>query len=300
MKNGYMNQVVEPIVGVKGGLKLREFTSFMRTDDPQDFMLNYHIKVADSIFRAKAVVFNSYSALEGPVLAALSHFSPSLFTVGPLHLRMPYLPESPLKALGSNLWREDPHCINWLDHRAPGSVLYVNFGSITVVTAAELREFAWGLANSGSPFLWVVRPDMVTGDSAMLDEEFLNETKERGLLISWCPQEKVLGHPSTGGFLNHSGWNSTIESISSGVPMLCWPFFADQPTNCRFSCVEWGIAMEIDNNVRREQVEAAVRELMEGEKGKKMREKVRELKRKAEAEAAPGGLSDVNLDKFIQ
>ena len=99
------------------------------------------------------------------------------------------------------------------------------------MTNEQLVEFAWGLANSKQDFLWIIRPDLVKGVSAVLPEEFLEETRERGKLASWCPQEKVLGHSAVGGFLTHCGWNSTIESISSGVPMICWPFFADQQTN---------------------------------------------------------------------
>ncbi|CAI9291519.1 unnamed protein product [Lactuca saligna] len=99
-----------------------------------------------------------------------------------------------------------------------------------------LLEFCWGLAKSNCPFLWIIRPDLVDGKSVVLPPEFLEEISSRGMLASWCPQEQVLYHPSIGGFLTHSGWNSTIESISSGVPMICWPFFAYQLTNCWSCC----------------------------------------------------------------
>uniref|UniRef100_A0A6N2JZ15 anthocyanidin 3-O-glucosyltransferase n=1 Tax=Salix viminalis TaxID=40686 RepID=A0A6N2JZ15_SALVM len=144
--------------------------------------------------------------------------------------------------------------------------MYVNFGSITTVTKEQLVEFGMGLAESCHPFLWIIRPDMVAGDSAILPPEYTEETKERSFICSWCPQEEVLNHPSIGGFLTHSGWGSTMESISSGVPMLCWPFFGDQQTNCRYTCSEWGIGMEIDSTVKRENVRKLVTELMEGEK----------------------------------
>ncbi|XWS23906.1 hypothetical protein CRYUN_Cryun28dG0055900 [Craigia yunnanensis] len=168
------------------------------------------------------------------------------------------------------------------------------------MTPDQLTEFAWGLANSNQTFLWVIRPDLVGGDSAILPPEFVTETKDRGLLASWCPQEQVLSHASIGGFLTHNGWNSTIESISSGVPMICWPFFADQQTNCWFSCTEWGIGMEINSDVKRDEVEGLVRELMEGEKGKAMKKKALEWKRKAEeATTSRNGSSYKNLDQMI-
>ena len=63
-----------------------------------------------------------------------------------------------------------------------------------------------------------------------------------------------------------SGW----EGTSNRVPMLCWPFFAQQPINCKYACIYWGVAMEIHNVVSRDDVEQMVRELMGGEKGKEM------------------------------
>jgi hypothetical protein len=82
--------------------------------------------------------------------------------------------------------------------------------------------------------------------------------------------------------------------------MLCWPFFGDQPTDCRFICNEWEIGIEIDTNVKREEVEKLVNELMVGEKGKKMRKKAMELKKKVEEDTRPGGRSYMNLDKVIK
>lgn len=164
----------------------------------------------------------------------------------------------------------------------------------------ELKEFAWGLANSGETFLWIIRPDLVAGDTAVLPPEFTEETKKRGMLANWCPQEEVLQHPAIGGFLTHSGWNSTFESIVGGVPMICWPFFAEQQTNCRYCCKHWGIGMEIDSNVRREEIENQVRELMNGEKGKEMREKAQEWKKLATEEAVvDSGSSYRNLKVLI-
>jgi UDP:flavonoid glycosyltransferase YjiC (YdhE family) len=128
----------------------------------------------------------------------------------------------------------------------------------------------------------------------------VDEISDRGLIVSWCPQEKVLNHPSVGGFLTHCGWNSTTESICAGVPMLCWPFFGDESTNCRFICNEWEIGIEINTNVKRGEVEKLVNELMVGEKVKKMRKKAMELKKKAEEDTRQGGRSYMNLDKVIK
>ncbi|PNX85376.1 cytokinin-O-glucosyltransferase [Trifolium pratense] len=150
------------------------------------------------------------------------------------------------------------------------------------------------------PFLWIVRPDLITSGSFILSSVFQNEISNRGFIASWCPQEKVLNHPSIGGFLTHCGWNSVIESICAGVPMLCWPFCADQPTNCKFICNIWETGIEIDPNVKRENLGKSINELMVGEKAKKMKQNAMELKKKAEENTSQGGCSYMNLDKVIK
>ncbi|KAL8553521.1 hypothetical protein ACS0TY_002000 [Phlomoides rotata] len=297
--NGYLETRVDWVDGMKD-MRLRDFPSFIRTTDPKDTMLNFVIQETDAVPRAKALILNTFDDLEHDVLSALSAMFPRVYSLGPLQLMMNHIHDKRLHSFTSTLWREDPGCLEWLDSKDHESVVYVNFGSITVVTAQQLTEFAWGLANSNKPFLWVIRPDLVAGESAMVPPEFVEDTKDRSMMVSWCPQEQVLKHPAIGGFLTHSGWNSTLESIVGGVPLICWPFFAEQQTNCRFSCVEWEIGMEIDNNVKRDEVELLVRELMDGEKGKKMKEKVMEWKKKAEAATMAGGSSYLNLEKLIK
>jgi len=263
-------------------------------------MVEFVIEAADRFHRASAIVFNTYDELESDVMNALYSMFPTLYTIGPLPSLLNQTQHNHLQSLGSNLWKEDSKCLEWLESKEPGSVVYVNFGSITVMTPDQLLEFAWGLANCKKPFLWIIRPDLVIGGSFILSSEFENEISDRGLITSWCPQEQVLNHPSIGGFLTHCGWNSTIESICAGVPMLCWPFFADQPTNCRYISNIWEIGIEIDTNVKREEVEKLINELMVGEKGDKMRQKAMELKKKAEENTSPGGCSYKNLDKVIK
>jgi len=284
------------------GMPLKYIPSFIRTTDEDDILFNFLMISAETAARSSApIIFNSFDALEHDALDDISKIVGPVYTIGPLHLLLKHLPEdSCVTSLGSNLWKEDSQCLQWLDSKEPGSVVYVSFGSITTMTNENLIEFAWGLANSNHSFLWIIRSDIVTGDSAILPPEFLAQTNERGLLASWCDQEKVLNHPSVGGFLTHSGWNSTLDAICSGVPMLCWPFFAEQQTNCWFVCNKWGIGMETHSNVGRYEVEKQVRELLEGEKGKEMKRNAMDLKRLAEeATSSPNGSSFLNFDKLI-
>ncbi|KAB1206861.1 UDP-glycosyltransferase 85A2 [Morella rubra] len=296
--NGYLETALDWILGMKN-IRLKDLPSFIRTIDENDIMVNFLIREAERSLRGSAIVLNTFDPFEQDVLDALSSLLPRIYTVGPLLLLADQIKDQKLKSIGSNLWKEEPGCVEWLNSKEPNSIVFVNFGSITVMTPQQLIEFAWGLANSEKPFLWIIRPDLVVGDSAILPPEFVSQTKDRGMLASWCPQEQILKHSSIGGFLTHSGWNSTLEAVCGGVPMISWPFFAEQQTNCRYCCTEWGIGMEIDNNVKRDEVEKLVRELMDGDKGKEMKKKVMEWKTKAEEAVKPGGSSYQNLDKLI-
>ncbi|MCD9638444.1 hypothetical protein HAX54_022440 [Datura stramonium] len=304
LSNGHLDTIIDWIPGMEG-IRLKNLPSFIRAtvDEPNYIVIKFIMEeIVDKIPKFSALILNTYDTLESDVLQQIStKFSAVNYTIGPFHSMLNQLTQDEdLKSIGSNLWKEDTHCLEWLNTKKPNSVVYVNFGSITVLSDEQLIEFAWGLANTKMNFLWIVRSDLVMGDSAILPHEFHAETKERGLLGGWCPQEQVLSHPSIGGFLTHCGWNSTSESISFGVPMLCWPFFADQQTNCWFSCKRWGVGMELDSNVKREGIEELVRELMIGEKGKEMKENSLKWKKLAEeAITSPDGSSCMNFEKLV-
>ncbi|KAK6121218.1 hypothetical protein DH2020_045044 [Rehmannia glutinosa] len=299
LKIGYMETPIDWIPGVIP-LGLKHFSHTIRTTDPNDPMLNFVITEFGRSSKAAAIIINTFDALDQNVLTALSSICPPIYTVGSLHLLLNQLPANyTLKSMSSSLWKEDPACLNWLDSKPKNSVIYVNFGSITVLNPQQLSEFAWGLANSKKNFMWIVRPDLVQGENAALTPEFWDEIGDRGFAAEWSPQEEVLGHPAVGGFLTHCGWNSMLESLCNGVPVLCWPFFADQNLNCRYACEEWGIGMEIGGDVKRDEVGFLVRELMDGEKGKMLKKRALEWKKKAAEAVAGGGSSSLNLDRLI-
>ncbi|KAF3619426.1 7-deoxyloganetin glucosyltransferase [Capsicum annuum] len=109
---------------------------------------------------------------------------PLIYTIKPLHFLVKHIKDKNLECMGSNLWKKDPKCLEWLDSKKPNYVVYVNFGCITIMTQNQLIEFAWGLANSQMEFLWIIRPDIVSGKQAILPSEFVEETKERGMSTS--------------------------------------------------------------------------------------------------------------------
>ncbi|KAI4966969.1 hypothetical protein ZWY2020_034640 [Hordeum vulgare] len=245
---------------------------FVRTVEPNGFGLRVEEEEANSCARAQGLILNTFDELEPDVLSALRAEFPRVYTIGPLaaamHRRVDH------GASGLSLWEEDAACMAWLDAQpAAGSVLYVSFGSL-----------AQPAVPSGSC------PGLVAGDRGMdaLPADFLAETKGRRFIAEWCAQEQVLRHRAVGGFLTHSGWNSTTESILSGVLMICAPGFADQYINSRYQ-------------LRREQVAAHIEELAGGgEKGEEMRRCAAEWKARAEAATAPGGSAYENLDKLVE
>ncbi|XP_062178531.1 7-deoxyloganetin glucosyltransferase-like [Phragmites australis] len=306
LTNGYLDMPIDWIAGMPP-VRLGDISSFVRTLDPRCFALRVEEDEANSCATAQGLILNTFEDLESDVLDALREEFPRVYTIGPLapemHSRVDRAQGHGHGAAGLSLWEEDAACVAWLDAQPEGSVLYVSFGSLAVLSLDQLVELAWGLAASNRPFLWVVRPGLVAGDRGVdaLPDEFLAETKNRCFIAEWCAQEQVLRHRAVGGFLTHSGWNSTMESIWSGVPMICWPGFADQYINCRYVCEEWAIGLRLDEQLRREQVTAHIEEVMgDTKKSKEMRRNADKWKASAEAATAPGGSSYENLDKLVE
>nr|AYC63478.1 UDP-glycosyltransferase [Scoparia dulcis] len=297
--NGYLETRLDWVPGMRN-IRLRDFPTFIRTTDPHDLLIEFDLLQIANASRASAVVINTFDELDKEVLGALRQKFDKVCTLGPIHMLEQLVEDHNVKSIGSSLWKEDDTCIAWLNQMPPNSVLYINFGSVTVLSPHQLLELALGLANSHHYFLWIIRPDLVSGESAILPEEYLKEVDGRAKIVGWCSQEQVLSHPSLGGFLSHCGWNSTVESISNGVPMICWPFTAEQPTNCRYACTDWGMGLEIEGEITREKVTHLVKVLMEREKGKEMTKKALEWKDKARLAVKPGGSSHNNLEFLIK
>lgn len=269
MLKEYLDMVIDWIPSMKN-LRLKDIPSFIRTTNPHDIILNFVIQEVEQSKRSTPIILTMFDDLEHDVIQSMQSILPLVYLIRPLHLlaNKEIGEGSEIAWMELNLWREETECLDWLDTKSQNSVVYISFGCITVMSAKQLVEFAWGFAASGKEFLWVIRHDLVVGDAAVVPPEFLVETEDRRMLASLCAQEKILSHSSIGGFLTHCGWNLKLESLSVGVPMICWLFFAEQPTNCKFCYDEWGVGIEIDGNVKRKMVKAVVRELMDGKKGK--------------------------------
>lgn len=196
---------------------------------------------------------------------------------------------------------EDHTSISWLDKQMPKSVIYVSFGSLASIDKEGFVEVAWALANCRHPFLWVVRPGLVCGSEWLepLPEGFREMLNGRGHIVKWAPQVEVLAHPSVGAFWTHSGWNSTLESICEGVPMICTPCFGDQLVNARYVSYVWKVGLQLENGLKRDGIDMAIGRLMVQKEGDEIRERVLGLKRGADLCLQPGGSSFESLNKLV-
>ncbi|XP_044493839.1 hydroquinone glucosyltransferase-like [Mangifera indica] len=269
-----------------------------RKNEAYEWLL-YHTK---RYRMAEGIMVNSFMELEGGAIQALQEAEPG---------KPPVYPVGPLVKMGSSSSTRihDDESLKWLDNQPLGSVLFVSFGSGGTLSSRQLKELALGLEMSEQRFLWVVRSPNdevanatyfeVHGQSEFmrfLPEGFLERTKERGLVVpSWAPQAQVLSHGSTGGFLSHCGWNSVLESVVNGVPLIAWPLYAEQKMNAVTLTEHIQVALRPKANenglIEKEEIARVVKGLMEGEEGKSARYRMKDLKDAAAAVLSENGSS---------
>ncbi|KAI7733333.1 hypothetical protein M8C21_017000 [Ambrosia artemisiifolia] len=240
-----------------------------------------------------AFIWNTLEFLEPSGLTQVrNHYQVPVFPIGPLHKIIP-------TPCSTSFLEEDMSCISWLDKQAPKSVVYVSLGSIAYMDEKVSTEMAWGIANSNQPFIWVVRPGSVKGFEwiEFLPEGLVTDMKVRGLIVKWAPQKDVLAHCAVGGFWSHCGWNSTLESLSEGVPMLCQPYDLDQKVNSRYLCYVWKMGVEIV--VERGEIEGAIRRVLVSKQGEEMRQRAMEIQEKIKVAVSHGGSSQNSLKELI-
>ncbi|CAN0841572.1 Mogroside IE synthase [Linum grandiflorum] len=250
-----------------------------------------------NIQKADWVLCNSVHELEPEAADWLSNHLPNFRTIGPT-LPSFYLdkqlPDD--TDYGLSFFKPDNEaCNNWLQSKPKRSVVYVSFGSLADLGPEHVEELCWGLKNSNHYFLWVVR----SSEGAKLPPMF---KAEKGLIVSWCSQLEVLASEAVGCFITHCGWNSTLEAMSLGVPMVAMPWWTDQTTNAKFVTDVWktGVKAARDENgvVGREVIEKCIREVMEGEKGEAMRRNAEKWKKLMKDAVSEGGSSYRNITEF--
>nr|AUI41117.1 uridine 5'-diphospho-glucosyltransferase 3 [Rhodiola rosea] len=296
------------LVRIPGCVPVRGSDLFDPVQDRTDEAYKWVIHHSNRYPMAEGVIENSFMELEHGALKYLQTVQsgkPPVYAVGPL-IKMDY----DVDDSGSKI-------IEWLDDQPVGSVLFVSFGSGGTLSYEQMTELAHGLESSQQRFLWVVRsPNQIPNSTyfsvqsqkdplAYLPEGFLNRTEGRGLVVSnWAPQAQILSHGSTGGFMSHCGWNSILESVVHGVPIIAWPLYAEQKMNSIIVVEDVKVALRPagvgERVVERSEITAVVKALMEGEEGKKVRNRMKELKEAAARAVSDDGASTIAIADLAQ
>ncbi|XP_044468533.1 UDP-glycosyltransferase 88B1-like [Mangifera indica] len=280
--------------------------------DREKYVYQCFVDTALNMTKSSGIIVNSFELLEERACRALANGEcapgdsmPPVYFIGPVVSE---------KEQGGEQIHE---CLRWLDSQPSQSVLFLCFGSMGVFYTEQLKEIALGLERSGVRFLWVVRNPPPSDETvrkltetdpsieSFLPEGFSERTKDRGRLVkSWAPQKAILSHDSVGGFVTHCGWNSILEAVCAGVPMLAWPQYAEQKMNKIFLVEEMKIALPVDASeeelVSAIELEKRVSELTESEEGKAVRERVKAMKDGAAVALKEGGSSRIALAKLAE
>ncbi|CAM0910165.1 unnamed protein product [Alopecurus aequalis] len=235
------------------------------------------------------VLVNTFEALEPEELRAVAQFE--LLAVGPV------VPDEGSPS-STDLFRRDDATayMEWLDMKTARSVVYVSFGTIFSVGKRQQEEMTRGLEATGRPYLWVRRKGAGEGGDGGVENV-------NGVVVEWCDQVKVLSHPAVGCFVTYRGWNSTLEIVTRGVPMVAMPQWTDQPT------VAWlvearmgvGVRARVDGEgvVERGELQRCVDTVMDaGEAASGNRAQADRWMERANEAIAGGGTSERNLRAF--
>ncbi|XP_031125116.1 UDP-glycosyltransferase 74E1-like [Ipomoea triloba] len=242
--------------------------------------------------------FNSFDKLEEEILRWMRS-KWAVKTIGPLIPSM-YLKDNKEEDHRISLFKPlSQACMDWLTTRQPNSVVYISFGSLACLTEEQMAEFATALAESNHNFLWVVRES----EETKLPKDFKSKTSEKGLIVKWCPQLQVLSHGTIACFMTHCGWNSALEALMLGVPMIAVPQWADQQMNAKYVVDVWETRVRPKANqkgiVTKDEIKGCIREVMEEEKGKRLKRNAVKWKGLAEEALLEGGSSHSTIEHFI-
>ncbi|KAK9011777.1 hypothetical protein V6N11_039859 [Hibiscus sabdariffa] len=276
--------------------------------DPNGPSYQGYIETCITMSLTDGILVNTWDELEPTSLKALRDTKKvPIYPIGPL-----------VRSVGKSVLCNE--IIDWLDKQPDESVIYVSFGSGGTLSAQQVVELAWGLELSQQRFVWVARPPsendaagayltLVNGTDDIPDylpDGFLARTQDRGLVVpTWAPQVEVLSHPSIGGFLTHCGWNSSMESIVNGVPMIAWPLYAEQKMNANLLTEDIRASIRVttvepDGVVRREEIRSMVLKILVDDEGQNIRARSEELKISAAKALAKGGSSYNSLSQFAK
>ncbi|XP_039684644.1 scopoletin glucosyltransferase [Medicago truncatula] len=285
-------------------------------------LIAFEERMLETIRKSKGLIVNNFAELDGE--DCIKHYEKTMgykaWHLGPACLIRKTFQEKSVR--GNESVVSVHECLSWLNSKEENSVLYICFGSISHFSDKQLYEIASGIENSGYKFVWVVpEKNGKEDESEEQKEKWLpkgfeerNILNKKGFIIKgWAPQAMILSHTVVGAFMTHCGWNSIVEAISAGIPMITWPVHGEQFYNEKLITVVQGIGVEVgatewslhgfqekEKVVSRHSIEKAVRRLMDnGDEAKEIRRRAQEFGRKATQAVQEGGSSNNNLLTLI-
>ncbi|KZV19605.1 hypothetical protein F511_10508 [Dorcoceras hygrometricum] len=288
---------IDYIPGVKSIIPSDLVSYLQAKDDIYSTVHQIIYKAFEDAKKADFIICNTVQELEEDTISALQE-KQAFYSIGPI-----FPPGFTKGHISTSLWPESD-CLRWLETKRQGSVLYVSFGSYAHTSKRDIEEIAHGLMQSGVDFIWVLRPDIVSSDEPdFLPEGFEDRVRGRGLIVPWCNQIEVLTNQCVGGFLTHCGWNSILESLYCGVPLICYPLLTDQFTNRKLVVddLKVGINLRDENlSLSRIRVSEKIKYLMHADESGEIRGQVNKVKKLLEDATGVSGSSEVNLNQFIR
>ncbi|GMI65925.1 UDP-glucosyl transferase 78D2 [Hibiscus trionum] len=279
---GREDETLDFIPGMSN-LRIRDLPEGIIFGNLESFFSNLLHRMGQVLPEATAVFINSFEELDPDITTDLKSKCKQYLNVGPFILatQPPSVPDS-------------HGCLAWLHKQKPATVAYISFGSIATPPPNELVALAEALEASQVPFIWSLRDRL----KVHLPNGFLE--KANGIIVPWAPQTDVLAHAAVGVFITHGGWNSLVESIAGGVPMIFRPFFGDHGVNARVVEDVWEIGVIVETGVlTKDGILSGLDLVLAQEKGKKMRGKLREIKQVAQRSVGAKGSSTQNFNKLL-
>lgn len=290
-------------------LKWDEIPTFLHPTTPYAFLKRAILAQYNNLSKPFCILMDTFYELERATvdhtvaLLARSPIRPDIRPVGPLFKKV--VPGG--ARVRADPLRPDRDCLEWLDGRPEGSVVYISFGTVVFPKQEQVDEIAAGIEAAGVSFLWVMKPPLKESGLSphSLPDGFLDRVGDNGKVVQFAPQEQVLAHSSVACFVTHCGWNSTMESLSCGVPVVAFPSWGDQVTDAKFLCDVFKTGIQLTRGeherriISRDEVEKCLREATLGPKALEMKKNALKWKALADEAVADGGSSDMNIECFV-
>ncbi|KAL0409942.1 UNVERIFIED_CONTAM: UDP-glycosyltransferase 86A1 [Sesamum latifolium] len=289
---------IDYIPGVES-IRSKDLMPYLPEADTTTIVHKVLLRVFEEVKKADFILHNTVQELELHTLSTLNQNQPT-YAIGPVN----FSPEC-IKTRVSKSLLFEIDCSKWLESKPPGSVLYVSFGSNVPTNKQVIEAIAQGLLLSEVSFILVIRPKIVRSiddNKNILPAGFEDNVKDKGLIVPWCNQNAVLSNPAIGGFLTLCGWNSILESMWYGVPLICYPIMYDQPTNRKLVVDDWKIGVNLFDGVSVNGAEVAlkIKQLMSEKTSGGIRNEMMKFRSVLHDALSEEGSSNRNFDQFIQ